>query len=89
MKQETINQIKLLKEQGKRPIEISRELNLPYSTILYYCSSEYRKNKINDAKEYQKKNKPKRTDKLRAYQREYHKKYYQRKKEVKAFELSS
>lgn len=74
MKKERIKQ---LKQEGKKPIEISKELNLPLSTVRYHYDSKYKENQITRSKEYTKKNGDNRNkENFRKYQREYKKKMY-------------
>lgn len=70
--------IRRLKEEGKTQSEISKELNIPYSTVQYYYNEKIRQRALNYQKEYQKRNPQTRGDKYREYQRKYHKKYYQK-----------
>lgn len=71
-----VNQIKQLKEKGLSLNELFLKLKLPRSTIEYYYSEKRREGAINYQKKYQKENPPKRGDKYKDYQREYHKKRY-------------
>lgn len=80
---EQIEKIQELKEKGLRPYQIAKELNLKFQTVLYHYNEEFRKKAIKRNLIYQKKNPPKRTDKLREYQREYHKARYWRLKNGK------
>lgn len=70
-------QIKKLKEQGKKPMEISKELNIPYSTVMYHYNDEYRLRHIEHCKIMRKENPPKINKvKYRNYQRKYHNRRY-------------
>ena len=69
--------IQKLKEQGKTKTEISKLLEIPYSTVCYHYDEEYKKRHIEKAKERNKKHGYKRNeDKYREYQRNYHNKRY-------------
>jgi len=81
MKKEIEKQINELKEKGKRPFEISKILKIPYATTLYHYSESNRKSMIERNTEYQKTNKPERGDEYRKYQKEFHRKWYQKNKE--------
>jgi len=81
MKQELINKIKELKSKGKKQIEISKELNIPVSTVQYYFDKKHRIRGLKYAKEYRKTHPIERGDEYRKYQREYHLKWYQKNKE--------
>jgi len=75
---EQISKIKELKQQGKKIVEISRELNIPYKIVCYYSNEKSREKYIERAKKYQKESKLNRDKKnYREYQREYHKKRYE------------
>jgi len=82
MKQELINKIKELKSKGKKQIEISKELNIPTSTVQYYYDEKYKIQKLKYIREYRRKHKIKRGDNYRQYQREYHRQWYQKRKNV-------
>lgn len=74
---EQINKIKELKKKGKTMVEISKELNLPYSTVQYYFNSKYKENQLKRSKEYVKKHGITRNEKnYKEYQRNYHAKKY-------------
>ena len=46
MKQETINQIRYLREQGKKYNEISKIVGYSIGTIQYWLNEDYKKDKI-------------------------------------------
>ena len=79
---EQVIRIKKLKKKGLMQKEISKILNLKESTVSYYYSEGRKDKAIKYQKEYQKKNPPKRTDRLREYQRKYHKERYWRLKKT-------
>lgn len=70
-------QIQQLKKEGKNQITISKELNLPYSTVRYYYNEDARLKHIEHVKLMQKE-KPQKRNKVkgREYQRKYHNKRY-------------
>ena len=76
----TKKQIELIKKlkETLTPKELSIKLNITYSTVLYYYDPKNKARKIKYQLNYQKINKPKRTDKLREYQRIYQNKRYWR-----------
>jgi Asp-tRNA(Asn)/Glu-tRNA(Gln) amidotransferase A subunit family amidase len=72
-----IEQIKRLKEKGKKIVEISIKLNLPCSTVAYYFDEKYKAKQMERAKNRLKKLGDTRDkEKYRKYQREYHSKRY-------------
>lgn len=68
-----------LKEKGLTAKEISVKLKLPYASVFYHYDEDNRNNVIKKNAIYQKKNKPKRGDAYREYQRKYHKEWYKKK----------
>ncbi len=82
LKEETIKQIKQLKEEGKTTKQIAAELKIPYSTTFYHFSEERKQKAKEYQQDYQKRNKPKRGDKYRDYQRDYQYKRYWRLKGI-------
>ena len=71
-----------LKEKGLTAKEISVKLKLPYASVFYHYDENKRKVTIKKNSLYQKKNKPKRGDAYREYQRKYHNERYWRLKEA-------
>lgn len=77
MEKEIINKIKELKEEGKTAKEISKELNMPYSSVRYHFSEKEKTKSIERAKKYNREN-PEKINKERnkLYQRKYKNDYY-------------
>lgn len=77
MKKEIKNKINKLKEEGKTKTEISKELNLPYSTICYNFNEDYKLKQIKRTNKYSKENRDCRDkEKYKEYQRNYHRDRY-------------
>ena len=84
MNKETISKIKKLKKKGKNPTEISKLLNIPYSTVQYHYDDEARKRHIAHVKLMQKEKPQKRNKKKnREYQRKYHNRRYKEDEEYR------
>jgi transposase len=75
--------IKEMYELGKSITEISKELELPYSTIQYHANEQTRKKHIEKAKNYSKENPRKPTEQRKEYMRNYMREYYKKKRENK------
>ena len=72
MKKQLRDKIKKLKKEGKNPAEISKELDIPYSTVQYHYNDEVRRRHIEHVKLMQKEKPQKRDkEKHREYQRKY------------------
>lgn len=71
-----IEKIKKLKELKQTPKDISIKLKIPYSTVLYHYSEEY---KFKTKQKAIKNNKKYKKDKIKnkEYQKKYHKKKYE------------
>jgi hypothetical protein len=80
MIQETILQIRDLKSQGKKNVEIAKLVNLPISTITYWVDDETRKKRSTAAKNWFKglsiERKREITKKSNAYRNDYIKRRY-------------
>ena len=74
---EQIKQIKQLKEKGKKQIEISKELEIPNSTVQYYFSDRQKeKTKERSKKRYKEKGDTRDKEHYKEYQRIYQNKRY-------------
>lgn len=73
---EEIKQMEKLQKEGNSILKIAKLMKRPYVTVRYYLDEEFRQKRIQNAKEYTKRNPVKRTDKLREYQRKYHNNRY-------------
>lgn len=74
---EQIEKIKELKEKGENMRDISKKLNIPESTVHYYCDEKYKIKEIERTKKrFKEVGDTRDKEKYRKYQREYHSRRY-------------
>lgn len=81
---EQIRDIRRLKDNKISITDISRQLNLPVSTVQYYYDDKYKQKALERAKKWQSENKQYRDkESYRKYQRKYHARRYSEDKEFR------
>lgn len=95
--QNKVNKIRELRNKGKYPLEISRELNLQESTVNYWYYDKLRERKKERDRQWAKKNYDSKTPEQRRqerktkldYQKNYHKKRYNEDKEFREKQIKA